>query len=867
MQISRHISPLRTLAQIVFVALPTIAIIYFLLWNITDYFTILKNTHLRNTVYVGAGILCSMFFYALRFRFITTTPLLFFGLYFLYASIDKWGANWGEFDAFFYSIQMNIFCLLFAAGWVAGWAFQRVKYFHFVISAILLFACIYVIARTGGFDYFQFTKLFIPVILYSAYIIFTVESLKNVDETNTAFWKQFTLRLIGFLSVLLLFIGIIILSLRKEIEAKIAETHGKGKEGSNATTQVDKDGNTQMNDAMNMLGKNSKNHELLFCAHIDNFFEGTNIANPLYLTSYHYTKFDTLTETFERDSLMPNNDEFLPSPGTMPLFSIAKDSSKVVNAKSTKLRKMVEIEVFNKKLSKNTFVSPSTAYYIQAMSVDKNFQKEFKSAYRARSMVSKLNSAYFIYNVNEPTLATFQEQRFAVLRNAHSYASIDSDFLKYYTYFPAMNGKYARIKKLGDSLAKGKTTTIDKVLAVRDYFLQRNVLGEQIYKYSDNPGIPGMPSASKLNYFLFETKKGYCAYYSGATLFLLRSMGIPCRITVGFLTEDRASKNKGWYWFYANQSHAWVEVYFPEYGWIDFDTTVGNDDSRSATAPDGTPPNPPAKAPLALNGKAILIDTIKKTVKLRLEYITFKDKVYPAAAKEIEIAASNANVIKDTTYLRLANLQKGEDVVCVSYDNRLYNYSGSNYESIIEPMKKPLPIDDIFINDMSEEKKKRHKPEIPTEPFSAWQVLLSVALVLLFILFLLFSIPSIVKAYLFSKTKTNNASHKLNAVYNYTNFYLHQLGLHRGEKTPYQFAQQMDEKYKLQYTNFINSYLKIKYSDAIPSNTDMIAADKLITQLNTSFQYQFPKKERIKKMLQPVTTINYLIQQAIWNKK
>jgi hypothetical protein len=61
--------------------------------------------------------------------------------------------------------------------------------------------------------------------------------------------------------------------------------------------------------------------------------------------------------------------------------------------------------------------------------------------------------------------------------------------------------------------------------------------------------------------------------------------------------------------------------------------------------------------------------------------------------------------------------------------------------------------------------------------------------------------------------------------------------------------------------------LKIKYSDAIPSNTDMIAADKLITQLNTSFQYQFPKKERIKKMLQPVTTINYLIQQAIWNKK
>ena len=58
-------------------------------------------------------------------------------------------------------------------------------------------------------------------------------------------------------------------------------------------------------------------------------------------------------------------------------------------------------------------------------------------------------------------------------------------------------------------------------------------------------------------YFLFENRKGYCAYYAGATLFMLRSLGIPSRIAVGFLTVDRSGgKNKGWYWYYADQAHA-----------------------------------------------------------------------------------------------------------------------------------------------------------------------------------------------------------------------------------------------------------------------------------------------------------------------
>src|SRR5689334_24556482 len=72
------------------------------------------------------------------------------------------------------------------------------------------------------------------------------------------------------------------------------------------------------------------------------------------------------------------------------------------------------------------------------------------------------------------------------------------------------------------------------------------------------------PRSTLFPYTTLFRSKGYCAYYAGATLFMLRSLGIPSRIAVGFLTEDRSDKNKGWYWYYANQAHAWVQVYFPD---------------------------------------------------------------------------------------------------------------------------------------------------------------------------------------------------------------------------------------------------------------------------------------------------------------
>jgi transglutaminase-like putative cysteine protease len=82
-------------------------------------------------------------------------------------------------------------------------------------------------------------------------------------------------------------------------------------------------------------------------------------------------------------------------------------------------------------------------------------------------------------------------------------------------------------------------------------------------------------------------KHGFCQYYAITMAVLLRSMDVPTRLAVGFLpgTVDLLT---GIERVRNNDAHAWVEVYFPGYGWVTFDPTGGNI-SQLAPLPSGKP--------------------------------------------------------------------------------------------------------------------------------------------------------------------------------------------------------------------------------------------------------------------------------------
>jgi protein-glutamine gamma-glutamyltransferase len=93
------------------------------------------------------------------------------------------------------------------------------------------------------------------------------------------------------------------------------------------------------------------------------------------------------------------------------------------------------------------------------------------------------------------------------------------------------------------------------------------------FVYDEQPPLPigGTPA---LVDFVNETKRGYCQHYAGAMALMLRLLGVPSRVAVGFTSGRYSSEDKEWVVQDTN-AHAWVEVWFPEFGWIPFDPTPG----------------------------------------------------------------------------------------------------------------------------------------------------------------------------------------------------------------------------------------------------------------------------------------------------
>ncbi|MCD6062276.1 MAG: transglutaminase-like enzyme putative cysteine protease, partial [Flavipsychrobacter sp.] len=478
MNIQRATPVNELLAKLIFLILPTALVSYFLLWNANQYFSILRDQAMQQTIYLLTGMAGGALFYAFRFRFLPTFILLVAGLYTVYKGLDRYAT--GEFDAFFISIQFLVFAILFTVGWFIGWGFIRLRYWAVLLAAATLSACILIIAKANTDSVYGLLQAFAPALIYAVYIIFTSEQIYSYKDKSQKFWWFLTRRLVFFGILAGVLLGGVVYMMRAEIKETVANYGGGGKQGENSMLKENKDGTFDLKDYSRLRSNLGRNNELLFAAHIDNFFPNTEIPNPLYLTAFYYTKFDTLTETFERDSTIPYNDLFEPDPSKLPLFFTKTDSSVIRNSLATKMRRSVDIEVYSKKLSPNTYLAPNVGYFVQPITVEKDFRDEFKSAFRAKGYVSELNSAYFIYNSPDAQIRNFQQQRFDVLRTAEGYEGMDRKFMSYYTHMP-VDVKFKRIGDLAQQISGKSDKTIDKILAIRDYFLSKDSSGKALF--------------------------------------------------------------------------------------------------------------------------------------------------------------------------------------------------------------------------------------------------------------------------------------------------------------------------------------------------------------------------------------------------
>ena len=118
---------------------------------------------------------------------------------------------------------------------------------------------------------------------------------------------------------------------------------------------------------------------------------------------------------------------------------------------------------------------------------------------------------------------------------------------------------------LAEQLTAGLDNPFDKAIAVRDYLRENIAYNDQIQ------AVP--QGVEPVHYTLFVSQEGYCNYYASSMAMLLRSQGVPTRIVSGYAQGAYDEESQS-YRVRASNAHTWVEVYFPTYGWIQFEPTA-----------------------------------------------------------------------------------------------------------------------------------------------------------------------------------------------------------------------------------------------------------------------------------------------------
>jgi hypothetical protein len=120
-----------------------------------------------------------------------------------------------------------------------------------------------------------------------------------------------------------------------------------------------------------------------------------------------------------------------------------------------------------------------------------------------------------------------------------------------------------RVRDEAARVVDGAETRYDMAAAIENFLRSSYPVD---YRIDETP-----PGRDTVDYFLFDARRGYFNYHASAMVVMLRSVDVPARLAVGFaIEEEDIDPATGAYIVNDDNSYAWAEVYFPDYGWVPF---------------------------------------------------------------------------------------------------------------------------------------------------------------------------------------------------------------------------------------------------------------------------------------------------------
>jgi transglutaminase-like putative cysteine protease len=118
-----------------------------------------------------------------------------------------------------------------------------------------------------------------------------------------------------------------------------------------------------------------------------------------------------------------------------------------------------------------------------------------------------------------------------------------------------------RVAEIARGIVVGQPNAYRRILAIQSH-LRRFTYDEE---------APAGHGTDHMLFFLERSRRGYCEQFAGTMAVLLRALGYPSRVAIGFLPG--AQDDQGAWRVTTDETHAWVEVFFPDFGWLAFEPT------------------------------------------------------------------------------------------------------------------------------------------------------------------------------------------------------------------------------------------------------------------------------------------------------